>query len=889
MTDPRTSSGISSSDVSQDELVGFWWQPISCSLQLLFNSFTNGKSGCRTIEAGSPYKGISRIRFRKVGVRQKEWWATMRRRDMDSEAGVESLLGDEKEIASGTTAGVEGSVTSAVLGNVRAQREQVRRQLVAAREGNNACVSSPGCRGGGLHVHAYTSGTPSSSAPTPTTNGNEAAHSGSFSHSKRKQHKNKTPNSNSGGATKNNRSNAGKEPPIFPVQVERYHLTCLQVGNLEWTSEKLMPSLCATEAIPVIKRGEKLKITGVVEEQEEVEYQLAKKERDRAGNRGDHGEGIRQGDKRGTGKRGDHHDMETTRETENNHKGGRRKANHLTITRDDHRNLGRTVNEEKGGDGCTTGTDDGEADKDGRMIYFLGEPSLGEGAEVELVVRFIAFVQHHANGGVFIADTTSFQSTAVGRGGEEGSAALLTHFEVHLARLAFPCPDLPVYRLWWTLENIQIPDYFAGGSTNHRARSAELVSSLTPFSSPSSSVGARSREYTSGYCCSTFFTNAPCKEKTVLPHQGAIQYRFASCGPLPAYLLTMAAFTHPLPVTWGFVPLRSPLPTSSSTFLLVRVLSTVPCDLQHIFTVTTDAVQRLQLLFGSPLPLLVEGVPDILWEEEEFKGNLHSPLPEEKNGVGPSFSYYSMLTVLVAPTMPYISGMEHHGLICVKDALYRTSQTSFSSSSSALDGPSTQGRREQDQLIVHEVAHHWIGNALGMPFSIKEGLCQWLELYMDKLFLPPLPPPSGRLADPGWQQQEKKKNDTEGKEKQQRGPGKASTRGGSGNSSSNSTEIFAGGVKNAAKRKEFTLHTYRDALEGIVQWSEMHGIDNIQSGLKALVQKHVVGRMRHAIEDGRGVGGGCGGLFTEEDPLTGSLWPSGPYLSASTVYSFFEN
>jgi len=31
------------------------------------------------------------------------------------------------------------------------------------------------------------------------------------------------------------------------------------------------------------------------------------------------------------------------------------------------------------------------------------------------------------------------------------------------------------------------------------------------------------------------------------------------------------------------------------------------------------------------------------------------------------------------------------------------------------------------ELIIHEIVHHWLGNAVGLDLWIKEGLCQYFE------------------------------------------------------------------------------------------------------------------------------------------------------------------
>lgn len=86
---------------------------------------------------------------------------------------------------------------------------------------------------------------------------------------------------------------------------------------------------------------------------------------------------------------------------------------------------------------------------------------------------------------------------------------------------------------------------------------------------------------------------------------------------------------------------------------------------------------------------------------------------------GPFFlPWTSKIEVVVVPVMP-IGGMENHGLIFLNES---------SAPPKGQKGAKGQQREEElIELIVHELAHHWIGNVVGLPFAFKEGICQVLE------------------------------------------------------------------------------------------------------------------------------------------------------------------
>ncbi|EPY20939.1 hypothetical protein STCU_08769 [Strigomonas culicis] len=80
--------------------------------------------------------------------------------------------------------------------------------------------------------------------------------------------------------------------------------------------------------------------------------------------------------------------------------------------------------------------------------------------------------------------------------------------------------------------------------------------------------------------------------------------------------------------------------------------------------------------------------------------------------------------------MPYISGMEHHGCIFLNEDIYRTP-----SGKGAAKRNAEAQKVAQTELIIHEIIHHWIGNALGLPFAIKEGICLLLEQCLGDVLL----------------------------------------------------------------------------------------------------------------------------------------------------------
>jgi hypothetical protein len=304
---------------------------------------------------------------------------------------------------------------------------------------------------------------------------------------------------------------------------------------------------------------------------------------------------------------------------------------------------------------ASTATVDAAFDWGSKLVLFERSDTLPLHSEVDLTVQFTGTVHSFDHGGIYAAHVENTTNVC-------DDAPLLTHLEVRFARCAFPCPDHPQYRLDWQLKSLQLPDTYT-----------------------------------------TVLTNGEAQGRKVLAAQHAVQYSFAPCGPMPAYIFSFACFAEPLeevgttmdiPEFTGDVAegLKGQAHALSCVPLPVRVLARrqarIPAaTLDRVLHVTQEAVAALQRLFGCPLPLL----------------------------------QCRHLDVLLGPTMPFISGMEHHCSIILNETIYQASKKASGG------GGGSNAEVAQTELIVHELAHHWMGNALGLPFPVKEGICQVLE------------------------------------------------------------------------------------------------------------------------------------------------------------------
>ncbi|KAG5497679.1 hypothetical protein JKF63_03945 [Porcisia hertigi] len=421
-----------------------------------------------------------------------------------------------------------------------------------------------------------------------------------------------------------------------------------------------------------------------------------------------------------------------------------------------------------------------------KLVIFEDAGSAPPFCEVELTIQFVGTVQAFDHGGIYAAR---------GSDGTE-DVPLLTHFEVRYARCAFPSPDDPQYRLEWHLKSIQLPSVFC-----------------------------------------TILTNGEMRSRKEVVAQQAVQMSFAPCGPLPAYVFSFACFPYSTQLKPGdfavggleVVEGTTDIPhmpgdmssgvqdrgALSCTSIPVRVLARpeariAMATLERVLDITIEAVRALQELFQCPLPL----------------------------------RQCEHLDVLLGPTMPFISGMEHHCSIVLNETIYQESKRSSVAGSGA--GGSVHGNREveQTELIVHELTHHWIGNALGLPFAVKEGICQVIEQCVGDTLLGK--PMRRYKAD---------------------GDGSVSAQ----NSSSpvSSANVPTSTIKSSKKGHEFTGASYQDALNAIKRLVAHQGFDRFVLCLRHLLHLHVI-TPAIAVEDGGGI---------EALRCIGADIPPPPYLS----------
>ena len=81
---------------------------------------------------------------------------------------------------------------------------------------------------------------------------------------------------------------------------------------------------------------------------------------------------------------------------------------------------------------------------------------------------------------------------------------------------------------------------------------------------------------------------------------------------------------------------------------------------------------------------------------------------------------------LVAIPELLLGGMENDGIIFIREAL---------GTPAGVRKPAAAATHDLVRLIVHEVAHHWIGNRIGFGFAWKEGITLVIERYFGNLLL----------------------------------------------------------------------------------------------------------------------------------------------------------
>ena len=164
--------------------------------------------------------------------------------------------------------------------------------------------------------------------------------------------------------------------------------------------------------------------------------------------------------------------------------------------------------------------------------------------------------------------------------------------------------------------------------------------------------------------------------------------------PLPAYVIAWFVSSQPPHICEGRLQRAG---ESSSLGLGVKIIGpskSVPAarfPYDFALSVLQIAVTQLSEYFGTPVP-----------------------------GVG------RCLQVVVVPDTP-IAGMENHGLIFINAKLGLPTVGSCRKMNPSFDALA--------KILVHEVAHHWIGNGVGFSFGTKEGICLVLEEVFGEVVL----------------------------------------------------------------------------------------------------------------------------------------------------------
>lgn len=441
-----------------------------------------------------------------------------------------------------------------------------------------------------------------------------------------------------------------------------------------------------------------------------------------------------------------------------------------------------------GGDGsCEQQADDPGS----KYVYFEGGADMPAGSTVLLSIAFTGRVQAWDQGGIYAGEQKE---------GGAGSRVLLTHFEVALARLAFPCPDDPQeYRIVWQLQLLQLP-----------AEYNMVVSNTTEITKKA--VGSR-----------------------------GMQYSFAPIGPLPAYVIAFAAFAGTVEVLEEDLQLRG-LPaveyieqTTSGKSLsahdgrgnhamrtvTMRVVThatsgVTPPVLAQVAHTARDAIRLLEDFFDSPIPL--QQLPFCSsHSSNDHWGSDYYCCEWQQYGGGET------LTIVVAPTMPYISGMEHHGCIFLNESIYSLTQSvggtgARGASRSNAPGSETVVEVERVELIVHELVHHWVGNALGMPFVLKEGVCQLMEQCLGDVIM--------------------------GRPMRKVRPAATGANTTASNINTDSTKTRADDtnlvIVDAEKGKEFTFHSYQKALNTLRNVVSVMGFNVFKERMQRMYASEVL-------------------------------------------------
>lgn len=413
--------------------------------------------------------------------------------------------------------------------------------------------------------------------------------------------------------------------------------------------------------------------------------------------------------------------------------------------------------------------------------------------------------------GAWGSDLAASDATPLPKGGAATAAAaisaseyaILSHFEVHHARRAFPCIDDPKVRLVWglsmststpgadggpftsvnsTLLQVDPMSIVAaaaatttGKGTNNKVAKGGKATTLMAIAPTAVPMGKVVRDIqsaceviggtTSGGVRFGFFCTPPSScspAEAMIPEEdpsvaNSLGFEAESCQfspacsaiefhptplPIPAYTVGLALLLgrdHPSGSErhsgGGGIMQRivEPVLEHVTTSTLLRVIhfpsllhavgsggggSKIPSEITHFMRLTLEkAAEGLCLLerdtFKSPIPL---GYFSSFLDDGS--SSLYTPPCTEAAVASAAGSGCEgrRLNLIFVPAMP-IGGMEHHGNIFLNESIIRP----------PLKTARVKVEDEVVTLVVHELCHHWLGNAVGLPFEIKEGLCQVLE------------------------------------------------------------------------------------------------------------------------------------------------------------------
>lgn len=142
-----------------------------------------------------------------------------------------------------------------------------------------------------------------------------------------------------------------------------------------------------------------------------------------------------------------------------------------------------------------------------------------------------------------------------------------------------------------------------------------------------------------------------------------------------------------------------------------------------------------------------------------------------------------------------ISGMENDGIVFLSEAIGDLSRKK---------GGTGNPAEVLAQFVAHEMAHHWMGNVVGLPFTVKEGVCLVLERHFGDILLGNQP---RKVTLPKG------------------GPPPAPAGGGA---------AVAVGPGKVDEGKELTGHTYQLAEHAMLQHVARVGWDGFRAGLRRL-------------------------------------------------------